>query len=337
MVLGALHLVFLWLGDILLAYGVAGLVLLLLRPLRPRTASVVGVVMLGLLSALIMVTAGGDQAPSVDAAGLARLLDDYRSSFLEAAQARIEVYGLIGGVTSTLLSALMVVPLFLFGLAAGRSGLLEEPERYAHLLPRVQLFGFGLGGTATVAVNVAEWTGTLPDGVVDGVALLASPLLAAGYAATVLRLSRADAWFGPAGRIAASNYIGQSLITAILFTGLGFGLAEKVPVWGTLVIALAIYVTQLAGERLVDQTAPLRPGRVAPADGHLRDQAAFLRWNGRNRSARWGRAGVSVGSTAMMRSNLNALIARRILHTPTRYQNSRWTRQVTGSTSRIVT
>ncbi len=62
----------------------------------------------------------------------------------------------------------------------------------------------------------------------------------------MLRLSRADAWFGPAGRIAASNYIGQSLITAILFTGLGFGLAEKVPVWGTLVIALAIYVTQLA-------------------------------------------------------------------------------------------
>ncbi|MFD1932570.1 hypothetical protein ACFSKW_13890 [Nonomuraea mangrovi] len=110
MVLGALHLVFLWLGDILLAYGVAGLVLLLLHPLRSRTASVVGAVMLGLLSALIMVTAGGDQAPPVDAAGLARLLDDYRSSFLEAAQARIEVYGLIGGVTSTLLSALMVVP-----------------------------------------------------------------------------------------------------------------------------------------------------------------------------------------------------------------------------------
>lgn len=61
----------------------------------------------------------------------------------------------------------------------------------------------------------------------------------------MLRPSRANAWFGTAGRIAASDCIGQSVITAILFTGLGFGLAGRVPIRGTPALT-AIYVTQPA-------------------------------------------------------------------------------------------
>ncbi|WP_204031297.1 DUF418 domain-containing protein [Sinosporangium siamense] len=246
-VLGALHLVFLWLGDILLVYGIAGLALLVLSRLSPKAALIVGGVILTAISALT-VFAGGDgseNGPMFTPAEKATLLADYRGDFLSAAEARLEVFGALG-FGSPVATALAVLPLFLFGLAAGKVRLLEDPAKYTRLLPRAQWIGLGIGGSLTLALNISQWTDTAPENVAVGISILASPLLAMGYAATVLRIAHHLKWFAAAGKIAATNYIAQSVITAILFTGAGFALADRLPAWIALAIAATIFLAQLA-------------------------------------------------------------------------------------------
>nr|BFE81927.1 hypothetical protein GCM10020093_045280 [Planobispora longispora] len=159
--LGALHAVFLWLGDILLLYGVAGLLLLLTRSIRPRTALIVAGVLLvaSTLLYLAMSFVEGDPTGGLlGDANQARMLAEFRSGWLEAAGVRWDLYASIG-VFLLVFQLPSVFAMFLVGLAAGRSRVLEDPARYLPFLPRLQLAGFGIGGTVTALIAVSRWAG----------------------------------------------------------------------------------------------------------------------------------------------------------------------------------
>ncbi|PZG03102.1 hypothetical protein C1J01_46560 [Nonomuraea aridisoli] len=143
----------------------------------------------------------------------------------------------------------MALAMFLFGLAAGKSRLLEEPERWARLLPRVQWIGFGVGlpGAVLFALTAA---GDGPWQLVGlAVTDLTSPLLGAAYVATLLRLVRrfpaAGRALAPAWRVAASNYIGQSVLACLVFTGYGLALAGTLSPLAVMGVALVIYTVLL--------------------------------------------------------------------------------------------
>ncbi|MFC7589742.1 DUF418 domain-containing protein [Nonomuraea antimicrobica] len=143
----------------------------------------------------------------------------------------------------------MALAMFLFGLAAGRSRLLEEPERWSRLLPRVQWIGFGLGLPGGILM---AWTaGAGGTGELVGMAVnnLTSVLLAAAYVATLLRAIRRFPAVGqalaPAGRVAASNYVGQSVLACLVFTGYGLALAGQLPPIAVMGVALVIYTVLL--------------------------------------------------------------------------------------------
>lgn len=106
----------------------------------------------------------------------------------------------------------------------------------------------GLAGGAVLAS-----TGGTTDLNMGAVALtvLTAPLLTAAYVATLLRIfqtragRRLAAALAPAGRMALTNYLAQSLICALIFTGWGFGLVgHAAPLTGVLV-AIAIFLAQL--------------------------------------------------------------------------------------------
>ncbi|GAB3923732.1 hypothetical protein GCM10029976_014380 [Kribbella albertanoniae] len=81
------------------------------------------------------------------------------------------------------------------------------------------------------------------------VGVMTAPLLSAAYAATLLRLMHSSDLGGllaPAGRMALSNYLGQSLATVAIFTGVGFGLVGQVSPLETFTFAVAIFTAQLA-------------------------------------------------------------------------------------------
>ncbi|MFD0890428.1 DUF418 domain-containing protein, partial [Streptosporangium algeriense] len=132
---------------------------------------------------------------------------------------------------------------------AGRSRLLERRERWEHLFPRIQWTGFlvGLPG----AVFFAWASGRTDEFALYGLAVntVTSLFLSVAFVVTLLRaLRRFPALvdvLGPAGRMTASNYIGQSVLIALVFTGYGLGLAGRLTPPVVMVVALVIYVVLL--------------------------------------------------------------------------------------------
>lgn len=88
-----------------------------------------------------------------------------------------------------------------------------------------------------------------------GLDVITAPLLAAAYAATVLRLVHGRCGravvtaLAPAGRMSLTNYLGQSLVCALLFTGFGAALIGRVPPIGVAAIALTLFTAQTAASR----------------------------------------------------------------------------------------
>ncbi|MBB3724374.1 DUF418 domain-containing protein [Nonomuraea dietziae] len=257
LVIGLLHGLLLWPGEILTLYAALGLVLLALRRVRPRTAVITAIVLLVVVCACyallaLLVTCSPTPvtvmaAPSAEEG--ARVLAAFTGGPLDVLGVNLSQY---------LHTAPMVwfaqgpgaLAMFLLGLAAGKSRLFERPGDWAHRAPAVQWIGFTVGLPTAVLYSV----------LIDhsGVAMLAatalntltSPLLAAAYVVTLLRLARrfpsVPAALTPAGRAAASNYLGQSVLACLVFSGYGLGLAGRIPPLGVVAIAVAMYAVLLA-------------------------------------------------------------------------------------------
>lgn len=146
---------------------------------------------------------------------------------------------------------------FLVGLAAGRRRALADTYRHPRLLRRLQWAGFTAGLLG--AVVYADASLNHPESAYQlfalGLDVITAPLLAAAYAATVLRLVHGRCGravvtaLAPAGRMSLTNYLGQSLVCALLFTGFGAALIGRVPPIGVAAIALTLFTAQTVASR----------------------------------------------------------------------------------------
>ncbi|MGW2625931.1 DUF418 domain-containing protein [Micromonospora taraxaci] len=250
-VLGILHAVLLFQGDILATYALLGLVLLGMRRVTVGTA----------VRAAVLLTGGIGFVVALAAVGGAQLVTDPAAALAAGQQSTEALQGGIGSVIAehvrqlpAMVGTLLVQgPLafsaFLFGYAAGRRGLLTDVAGNRQLLRRVQQLGYPIGLAGAVIFAAGGGTANLT-GLAAGV--LTAPLLAAAYAATLLQFfqttrgRRVVAVVAPAGRMSLSNYLGQSLLCVLVFTGVGLGLAGTAAPAVVLLIAVAIYGAQLA-------------------------------------------------------------------------------------------
>ncbi|MGV9304810.1 MULTISPECIES: DUF418 domain-containing protein [unclassified Nonomuraea] len=246
----------LWIGDILTLYAALGLILLAMRNVRPRTAVITGVTIIGVLTVLWLALAGltlldptaaADQA--ADPTEAARALALFTGSPLDFLTYQAETYPMLA-LFVWLGQGPMAMALFLFGMAAGKSRLFEEPERWARLVPRIQLVGFGVGLPAAAFFT---WSSTASGSwVLVGVAVnnVTSLFLSAAYVVTLLQLVRRFPLVGTVlsgpGRVAASNYIGQSVLMCLVFTGYGLALAGRLEPIAVMGVAALIYAVLAA-------------------------------------------------------------------------------------------
>lgn len=272
-VLGVGHIVLLYGGDVLTTYAVVCLVLLAMHRVRDRTALITAAVIYAVVTASLLISA---------------LLFD-RSAFMPthaealssaAAQTRsmlgspAEIIGHnISGLDLLVLQALSLqgptaLAMFLLGMVAARRRLFSDLSGNQALLRRIQLIGFPvglIGGVVYAALGAdgSTW-GT-------AVSVLTAPFLTAAFVATVVRLINAPrtAWIrsvlAPVGRIALTNYLAQSGVGILLFTGVGLGLAGRVsPPW-LLVLACVVFAGQAAASAWW-----LKGHRYGPAEYLLR-------------------------------------------------------------------
>jgi uncharacterized protein len=250
LLIGAVHLFLIWNGDILVEYAVAGLIVLplLFGPgwlmLVAATASLVFFVAMPLLPPVV-------EFPS-------QLW--IRDHIAQAASA----YG-DGGFPEVLAFRIREIPaifplhvlifprtiaLFLFGALAWRSGILRRAQDHGRLLFGIAIGGVLCGGALTLAAEsyaTFGWSWRAR----EAIERLGTVVLASGYAAAVIGLAgiplgkRMLAWAAPVGRMAFSNYLGQSVILGWIFYGYGFGLFGRASVTTALAIGLCVYAAQV--------------------------------------------------------------------------------------------
>lgn len=281
-VLGLLHAVLLFHGDILTTYALLGLLLLAVRRIAPRTALIAAAAIVGLvaflagLAAVLGATLVPDEAAAVSA-GL-RTTEALRGGLGDVIVEHLRSMPAMLG--ALVVQGPLAFAAFLVGLAAGRHRMLADVPRHERPLRRIQRVGYpvGLAGAALFAIGggTANLTGLM-------VSVVTAPFLAAAYAATLLRLFTrrphvADA-LAPAGRMALTNYLGQSLICVLVFTGVGLGLAGHTSPVRTLLIAVTIFVAQVAAS-----TWWMRRFRHGPAEWALRAWT-YRKWSDLRRPA----------------------------------------------------
>ncbi|MFI0986050.1 DUF418 domain-containing protein [Streptomyces exfoliatus] len=262
--LGVVHAVVLFPGDILTTYAVLGLILLVFHRIRPRTAVRTAVVLFGGTAAAyallaVAVTlwsahAGLDEVAA--AADAARATEALRGDAASVVSAHLDQLADVVFMLA-FFQAPAALAAFFLGLAAGRHQVLSDITGYGRLLRRLQAWGFtvGLGGGAVYAHASLAHPSTAYQILALGVDVITAPLLAAAYAATVLRLANGRhgrtviAALAPAGRMTLTDYLTQSLACALLFTGYGAGLVGRVPPTGVASIALTLFAAQALASR----------------------------------------------------------------------------------------
>lgn len=268
---GLAHALLIWSGDILVSYALTALVLMLFFRNVPAERSwkwgawiwgaMVGLMLL--FGAMMMV---GDGVSDPNAAESAAAVADLREaeiaaysggSYAEATAMRLRYFAHAVAFNAFLVP--LVLGMFLVGAWLVRSGAMARPAEHRRMFVRLGWIG-GLGGLgltlASVAVNANPATigQPSPDAVIAmALHMAGSPLMALAYVSiVVLALQRGATWLralAPAGRMALTNYIAQSLIGTWVFYGHGLGLWGQVPrAWQVLGVVV-VFVLQLAASR----------------------------------------------------------------------------------------
>ena len=254
--LGLVHGALLYYGEILSTYALLGLVLLAARNLSAARARrwAIGLVVvacalwmvLGLLQGL-----GGEWVGTAHGEGQAKLAA-FSAGALQTLQFHSrEVWATVPALW--LLQGPSALAMFLFGYAAGRQQWLASPQTWEPRTRRLLLMTAPLGllGALLYALTAAYKPGGGLETFAFGLGQLTAPLLTAAYCLLMLALfnttagARLCARLAPLGKMALSNYLMQSMLLGLLFTGYGAGWINQVEPWLLLPMAAAIFILQM--------------------------------------------------------------------------------------------
>lgn len=256
-VLGGAHAVLLFNGDILATYALLGVILLLVRKRSPRVAASVATAILVALATLFALSTPQIADPAAVAAIARDVQEGYRGSPADVIGARVDELPAVWTIV-LLFQAPCALALFLLGLAAGKLRLLHRAAEHRVLWRRLRLGGLlvGVPGGLLYAWGSADWIEHPSRALLVAAAdVLLAPVLTAGLSAAailVLLSPRGRAlrqWLAPAGRMALTCYLTQSLVLAFIFTGYGAGLVGRVGAGAATAMASALFVAQLAVSR----------------------------------------------------------------------------------------
>lgn len=263
--IGAVHAWLFWWGDILRYYALLGLLLIPLARL-PAKALAWGGVMVVLVAPVVLRPIVPDLLPqqissraSADAA-LAAFASPHWGEMLGGNLARdLRMRIAVWVLPTYILGRLMI------GAAVGRSGVLSDPGAHLRFWRRSCAMAAMLTGSIVLFALLRKHAGWI-EGIVwwrgdTGKMLLrmsgqAAPLVLGWFylSAFVLlfqrpRWQRSLRWLAPVGRMALSNYLGQTLIAITLFYGVGLGIGPRYGLAGAMLAAAVIFLMQVIASR----------------------------------------------------------------------------------------
>ena len=278
--IGVAHALLLYTGDILVTYALLGTMLLLMRNVRDRIllGVAVGLVAVTVLqfsiTGVVFAVGGGDSFAGESQADIERSVEATRGSPGEVIAERVREYPSALGF-ALLGQGPTALAMFLVGLYAGRHRMFEKVDEHLPLLRRIRRIGLVVGGVGAliwaVQRTVSGYSFDASFFFASAADFATAPFLSAVYVVTITLLfgtSLGRRWLSPlapVGCMALSNYLLQSLVAAMIFTGYGLGLYGRVGAAAGLALSLAIFAVQIPLSALW-----MRYFRFGPAEWLLR-------------------------------------------------------------------
>ena len=262
LILGLLHAVFFFHGDILVLYGAFAFILLALyfkseKTIR-RWAKGIYIFIGVLFSLLALLTYFGElflaskgktlptEAEGLDGLNLALA----SGGFLETAAARFELWVAFAPQGAILQGPLVMVAFLIGVLVARKEGLAKGAN--PALMKRMAIWGFAIGlplqllAAVIYIVNLQAVTYSLGLSLVSlAINFLTAPILSAGYIGALWLLSEklgGIALLSAGGRHSLTIYLAQSVVFSVLFSAWGFGLFAQLDAWLVAVTAAVVWL-----------------------------------------------------------------------------------------------
>lgn len=273
--IGALHQLLFWWGDVLITYGLSGFLLVLFRKRKSKT------ILIWALALMLAPIAGGagyvafrhfrPVAPQKAEANRKKV-EEARSKQEAEMWKTVKVYqtGSFGEIYNERLGELwrqnqtqpfavaMTLPIFMLGLLVFRRGILQNPEAHREELKKALIIGGVTGVPANVAATyIMHLTGGQmvagPPGPLQLFGFLlfifGRPALSMCYASAAALLflyaRRRMMTFAAIGRAALSNYLFQTVFCTTIFYGYGGGLFVNLHLAGLMVLSVAVFALQV--------------------------------------------------------------------------------------------
>ncbi len=269
LLMGIAHGLLLWFGDILARYAIAGYLLRRHIKKGPRallSAAKFWLIIVVVTSVLFAVVAGVSSSGPVD--NPSDNSSDSHAAQMEAEQDGERVFAIYTEadyvdatlqrandffiVTATYIFVLpQVMLLFLLGALTAQLKWLRYPARYRSFWQRVFWFGLLIGLPINIAFAISQLSVAsnpwMPTTMWQALLGSFAPVLALAYVAAfaLIRASQTGLalvrLFAPAGRLALSFYVGQSVLMALLLNGFGYGLGAAFGQFELFVTAIVLY------------------------------------------------------------------------------------------------
>lgn len=269
--IGLLHLLLLWLGDIVALYALMGAVLLLFRKASDKALLrwAVALWLIPIAWSAAIHFGGFRPAGAIYETGVAMIaaagIDESRGplpmlagpDFLPHLLAHPgEIMFRLGDLVWQMRFT-KVLGMFLIGLWIGRRAIYANIDRYQPLLRRVAIVGLGVGlPLSLIKAVLAMWPGEnrTIEFAAEVAYVLGTPTLALGYAAGFALLWSKGRrglleWAAPAGQMALTNYLMQTIIQSAIFYGWGLGLIAKLGLVFVFPLSIALFALQVAYSR----------------------------------------------------------------------------------------
>ncbi|HBK46171.1 MAG TPA: hypothetical protein DDZ67_07010 [Xanthomonadaceae bacterium] len=266
--IGLAHALLVWSGDVLVSYALLALVLLAFREAPTAWLPWIAVAVYLFAPALVLLYGALGELARHDPAMAAQWQESLRQVGEQSRQivdAQRQAYGdgsyamataqrardLLEALRGLIVNAPVMLGMFLLGSWFVRAGAIAEPAGSARLFARLRWGALPAGLLLMLAsFGLEPWMDParldLRLSCAFALSSLAGLLMCLGYLGWVVRFRAALAWLAPAGRMALSNYVLQSLVCTLVFYGYGLGYFQQLArAWQPL-FALALFLVQVA-------------------------------------------------------------------------------------------
>ena len=259
LVFGLLHALLVWPGDILVTYALMGLLLLLFfrgtpQSRLPKWGISLMLVPAALTMALGLLGSAIQALPGDASAGMAAALAEQSAEMASVIQAERVAYGtgsfgeataqrlddFLGMIGFVVIYGFFILGLFLVGAWFARSGAIARPGEHQRLFTRLRWVALPVGLAMVLVSYWLEPTTSFDRldvraSTAQALQMLGGAVMALSYLAWLVHGMQAPATarllglLGPAGRMALTNYLLQSIVATWIFFGYGLGYFEQLP------------------------------------------------------------------------------------------------------------